>query len=161
MMQLYLLQKRFSQHQHIIWSLEVTPRQVVQDRTIYEDTIFAQMLRDDGYMCPRDYKTYLSTFRGMTHYLQRPDIVLYLDVSPRMAYDRIQSRGRTSEKSITLEYLSALWAGYESWYAAMRDTLNIVRLPWSAFEEPKAVAAFVENEIGHRGVLPSRWGAHL
>ena len=39
-MQVYLLNRRFQQHQEIIWR----GRSAVQDRTIYEDSIFAKML---------------------------------------------------------------------------------------------------------------------
>ena len=38
--QIYLLNRRFQQHQEIIWK----GRSAVQDRTIYEDSIFAKML---------------------------------------------------------------------------------------------------------------------
>ena len=38
-LQVYLLNKRFSQQQQIIWS----GRGGVQDRTIYEDSVFARV----------------------------------------------------------------------------------------------------------------------
>ena len=38
--QIYLLNRRFQQHQEIIWK----GRSAVQDRTIYEDSVFAKML---------------------------------------------------------------------------------------------------------------------
>lgn len=62
---MYLLNQRFRQHQQIIWT-----GGGVQDRTIYEDTVFAKMLRyinsiiitlillsDAGKMDDRDYHT--------------------------------------------------------------------------------------------------------
>lgn len=42
--QIYLLNKRFQQHQLIIWR----GRSAIQDRTIYEDSIFAKMLAESG-----------------------------------------------------------------------------------------------------------------
>jgi deoxyadenosine kinase len=51
-MQVYLLNRRFQQHQEIIWS----GRGAVQDRTIYEDSIFAKVCVDMGLMHPRDYE---------------------------------------------------------------------------------------------------------
>jgi len=54
-MQVYLLNRRFQQHQEIIWR----GRSAVQDRTIYEDSIFAKMLARSGLMDPRDYATYV------------------------------------------------------------------------------------------------------
>ena len=41
-LQIYLLNKRFRQQQQIVWE----GRGGVQDRTIYEDAIFAKMLRE-------------------------------------------------------------------------------------------------------------------
>ena len=43
-MQIYLLNERFNQHQQMIWS----KNHAIQDRTIYEDVIFAKMLRESG-----------------------------------------------------------------------------------------------------------------
>ncbi len=90
--QIYLLNKRFSQQQQIIWF----GRGGVQDRTIYEDSVFCsvsvvalvvlggrhgtrayargccpgslQMLRDAGLMDPRDYDTYISLFNNMVRF---------------------------------------------------------------------------------------------
>ncbi len=50
---MYLLNRRFQQHQQIIWS----GKGGVQDRTIYEDTVFAKVLMDEGSMEPREYQT--------------------------------------------------------------------------------------------------------
>ena len=61
-MQIYLLNKRFKQQQEIIWN----GKGGVQDRTIYEDSIFAKMLRDAGLMEERDYETYVSLFQNMS-----------------------------------------------------------------------------------------------
>ena len=52
-LQVYLLNKRFKQQQQIIWS----GKGGVQDRTIYEDSVFARMLKDSGMMSERDYRT--------------------------------------------------------------------------------------------------------
>lgn len=57
-LQVHLLNKRFRQQQEIVWS----EAGAVQDRTIYEDAIFARMLADGGLMDQRDYETYLSLF---------------------------------------------------------------------------------------------------
>ena len=53
-MQVYLLNRRFQQQQQIVWQ----GHGGVQDRTIYEDSVFARMLRNSGLMDERDYQTY-------------------------------------------------------------------------------------------------------
>ena len=61
-MQIYLLNRRFQQHQEIIWK----GMGAVQDRTIYEDAIFAKTLVNLGLMEDRDYRTYLDLFKHMS-----------------------------------------------------------------------------------------------
>ena len=60
-LQIYLLNRRFKQQQQIIWA----GKGGVQDRTIYEDAVFARMLCKAGHMEQRDYETYLSLFNNM------------------------------------------------------------------------------------------------
>ena len=77
--QIYLLNRRFQQHQEIIWR----GGGGVQDRTIYEDAIFAKTLVNLGLLDDRDYRTYLDLFRHMSNFMCRPNIIIYLDLSPR------------------------------------------------------------------------------
>ncbi|SVE46055.1 uncharacterized protein METZ01_LOCUS498909, partial [marine metagenome] len=79
MMQLHLLFKRFEQHQKIVWATEDG---AVQDRTIYEDTIFARMLHEGGFIDDRDYDTYTGHFNLMKRFLLYPDVIVYLRVDP-------------------------------------------------------------------------------
>ena len=53
--QIYLLNRRFQQHQEVIWR----GGGGVQDRTIYEDAVFAKTLVNQGLLDERDYNTYL------------------------------------------------------------------------------------------------------
>jgi deoxyadenosine kinase len=148
-MQIFLLNERFRQHQEVVWSR----RPAVQDRTIYEDTIFAEMLRDGGYMTPRDYDTYINLFLNMTHFLQRPTAILYLDVTPEQAMDNIRDRARGCEVTITLDYLKALRDGYEKWFEKMKNRLTIVRIPWADFG-----ASINVTDIVRAHTPDARWG---
>ena len=80
MMQLHLLFRRFEQHQRIVWNKD---KGAVQDRTIYEDTIFARMLHEAGFIDRRDYETYAGHFNVMKRFLVYPDALIYLRVSPK------------------------------------------------------------------------------
>ena len=51
--QIYLLNVRFRQHQQVLWN----GTGGIQDRTLYEDSIFAKVLYEDGNMEEREYKT--------------------------------------------------------------------------------------------------------
>merc|ERR1712146_340258 len=103
-MQIFLLNKRFRQQQQIVWQGSGG----VQDRTIYEDSIFARMLRDSGHMDERDFKTYMELFQNMANFMKKPNIIVHLDLTPEESYRRIQLRKRECESGIPVEYLKAL-----------------------------------------------------
>ena len=85
----------------------------VQDRTIYEDTIFARLLHEAGFIDKRDYETYVGHFNVMKRFLVYPDVLIYLRVEPEVSMERVRERGRHEEGGITLEYMNNLHAGYE------------------------------------------------
>ncbi len=130
-MQIFLLNKRFRQHQHIIWRDESS----VQDRTIYEDCIFAKMLYESGDIDPLDYQTYRELFQNMTNFLHNIDIIIYLDVEPEIAFERIKMRGRECEKDLPLEYLKALRTGYEEWLKEISQRMKVIRIDWNEFKD--------------------------
>lgn len=145
-MQMFLLSARFQQHQEIIWSpAHQEGRGIVQDRTIYEDTIFATMHYNDGIVDDRDFGTYLSHFNVMRRYLQYPDVILYLRVSPEKALERINLRSRDAEVGIPLEYLQGLYEGYEDFVEEMARYTTVVTLDWSEFRPLSEVASAIEE----------------
>lgn len=141
-MQVYLLTRRFEQHQQIIWQGQGG----VQDRTVYEDSIFAKMLTDAGLMEPRDYKTYVDLFTHMSNFMRKPNVIVYLDVAPETALERIRKRGRECEAGITLEYLTALRDAYEAFIARISRAIPVIRVDWSEFMDPVELAARVVKE---------------
>jgi len=140
--QIYLLNRRFQQHQEIIWR----GGGGVQDRTIYEDAVFAKMLVKLGLMEERDYETYLSLFKHMSNFMCRPNVIVYLDVSPERSMDRIRMRDRDVESGITLEYLQALYAEYESFIGDISRTVPVIRVDYDRFRSAEEMAAVIERE---------------
>lgn len=150
-MQMFLLAKRFQQHQEVVWDpAHQQGGGVVQDRTIYEDTIFAGMHHDDGIMIGRDYETYTSHFRIMTRYLVYPDVIVYLRCDPETAARRIAARARTAEREIPMGYLQQLHAGYEAFAAEMKHRTAVVELDWEQFVSVEEVAARVMAAVETR-----------
>ena len=141
-MQLYLLASRFRQHQEVIWDpAHRLGGGVVQDRTIYEDTIFARMHKDDGLMSPRDWDTYISHFEIMKGFLRYPDVIIYLRVSPELALERIESRARPGEAGLVpLDYLKKLHDGYEKFVGEMTRYTMVIPLDWKDFRDTTEVA---------------------
>ena len=59
------------------------------------------------------YDSYRATYKAMRNCIPTPDVFVYLDVDPKVAFERIKSRGRKSEKDMPLEYLTNLHVLYE------------------------------------------------
>ncbi len=141
-MQIYLLNRRFQQHQEIIWR----GAGGVQDRTIYEDAIFAKTLRDQGFMEQRDYETYLALFRHMANFMCRPHVIIYLDVAPQTSLERIHERDRSCESGVSLEYLQRLHGNYEAFLAEISRLIPVLRVKWERFIKVDALANAITQE---------------
>lgn len=141
-MQIYLLNRRFQQHQEIIWR----GRGGVQDRTIYEDAIFAKTLRDMDLMDPRDYDTYVDLFRNLSNFMCRPNVIIYLDVTPERSMERIRERSRGCETGITVEYLTRLHDGYEEFLREISKLIPVLRVEWNEYWEVERLAEAISRE---------------
>lgn len=140
--QIYLLNRRFQQHQEIIWR----GGGAVQDRTIYEDAVFAKTLVDQGLMEERDFKTYLQLFRHMSNFMCKPSMIVYLDLSPEESLERIRTRARGVETAITLEYLTALRSRYQEFITDVSRNIPVIRVPWNDFKDVEETAEMIEHE---------------
>ena len=140
--QIYLLNRRFQQHQEIIWR----GRPAVQDRTIYEDSIFAKMLAEQGLMEERDYRTYLRLFKNMSNFMCKPNVIVYLDVSPERSLERIRARGREVEQGITIDYLRALYKGYEEFIEDISRIIPVIRVDYDRFATAEEMAEVIRRE---------------
>ena len=147
--QIYLLNKRFAQHQEIIWR----GRSAVQDRTIYEDSIFAKMLATTGLMDERDYRTYIELFRNMSNFMCKPNVIVYLDVSPEKSLERIRSRARGMETGISLEYLRALYRGYQEFIGDVSRVIPVISVDYDRFATAEEMASVIEKNFQEHSFL--------
>ena len=141
-MQIYLLNRRFQQHQEVIWR----GGGGVQDRTIYEDAVFAKTLVDQGLMDERDYRTYLSLFKHMSNFMCRPNVIVYLDLTPESSMERIKQRNRGVESGISMEYLIGLREAYEAFIGDISKTVPVIRVNWEEYKDVDVMAAAIESE---------------
>jgi deoxyadenosine kinase len=148
-MQVYLLNRRFQQHQEIIWR----GKSAVQDRTIYEDSIFAKMLAQQGLMDERDYRTYLELFRNMSNFMCKPSVIIFLDVSPESSAARIRARSRDVEANIPIAYLRALHDGYEEFVASISKVIPVIRVDYERFATAEEMATVIQREYMHASFL--------
>lgn len=140
--QIYLLNRRFQQHQEVIWR----GGGGVQDRTIYEDAVFASTLVDQGLMDDRDYQTYLQLFKHMSNFMCRPNVIIFLDLTPERSMERIKMRARNVETGVTMEYLRSLHATYQKFIRDISRSVPVIRVCWDEFRDVEEMAAVIEKE---------------
>jgi len=141
-LQIYLLNKRFRQQQQIIWQ----GKGGVQDRTIYEDSVFAKVLLKSGLMEPRDYQTYCSLFANMSNFMRRPNLIIHLDVTPEESMLRIKMREREVESKIPLEYLQNLYVAYEEFISDISRVIPVIKVNWNKFRTVEEMAEMIKDE---------------
>ncbi len=111
-LQIYFLSSRFRHQKEMLNDTT----DLIQDRTIYEDVeIFAKNLHEMGLMSDRDFANYEALFNEMSHYLQPPDLLIYLRAQVPTLVKQIQARGRDYENTIRIDYLERLNKFYEDW----------------------------------------------
>ncbi|MFT5682092.1 MAG: deoxyadenosine kinase [Myxococcota bacterium] len=140
--QIYLLNRRFQQHQEVIWR----GGGGIQDRTIYEDAVFAKTLVNLKLMDERDYRNYLDLFKHMSNFMCRPNIIVYLDLSPETSMKRIRQRSRDVESGIQMDYLRMLHAEYEAFIEDIARMVPVIRVNWEKYRDAEEMAGVIERE---------------
>jgi deoxyadenosine/deoxycytidine kinase len=148
-LQIYFLNSRYRQ----IVEIQKSGRDIIQDRTIYEDAyIFAENLHDMGLMTTRDYENYQSMFDNITEFIKPPDLLVYLKASVPTLVNNIQRRGRDYEIGIRIDYLSKLNEKYDKWIQGYKlgkllildkDNLDFANNP----EDMGTIVNLIEREI--------------
>lgn len=146
-LQVYFLNKRLQD----IVEFQHSGKNVVQDRTIYEDAmIFAPNLHDMGLMDSRDFDNYTSLFRLMQQMVGYPDLLIYLRSSIPNLVEQIQKRGREYENSIRIDYLKGLNDRYEKWISDYKGELMVIDVDTCKFEERKEDFNRISDQIDAR-----------
>ena len=140
--QIYLLNCRFQQHQQVLWN----GKGGIQDRTLYEDSIFAKVLYEDGNMEEREYKTYLNLFKNMSNFMKKNTLIIHLDCKPEESLERIKKRARGCETGITVEYLRKLYKGYEEFIKEISKVIPVIRVNYSKFKTAEEMAEIIKKE---------------
>jgi deoxyadenosine/deoxycytidine kinase len=124
-LQIYFLSERFKAQVEIGKSASA----FIQDRTIYEDAeIFARTLHEQGSMTAVDYENYTSLFHILVSFLRKPDLILYLRANPATLMQRIARRGRGSEQTIGIDYISRLNHAYDDWMRRARAEMEVLEI---------------------------------
>jgi deoxyadenosine/deoxycytidine kinase len=111
-LQVFFLGHRAEQH----LDMANDARSAIIDRSIYEDAfIFARALHQMGNINERDYQTYRQLYSLVVKSLPVPDLLIYLKAPVKTLMNRIHSRGRAIESTISADYLGLLESYYDEW----------------------------------------------
>lgn len=109
----------------------------ILDRSLSGDRVFAKLHMQEGNIEEIDWQTYEMAYDIMCRTLLPPTLLVFLDIQPKTAYERMKNRGRPEEKLVPLDYLVKLRAGYEELiHEAERGLLpwahavRVVCIPW-------------------------------
>jgi len=134
-LQIHLLNKRFLQAQQMTWG----DKGGVQDRSFYEDEVFAGMLVKAKLMEEHEFRDYTKLAHTMKRFLPQPHLIVFLEVSPEKSLERIKLRNRGWE-SVTIEYLRDLHAAYQAFIGEVSKQIPVIKVNWEEFEDATVVA---------------------
>lgn len=154
-LQIFFLNSRFEQ----LLDIRSSGRNVVQDRTIYEDAfIFAPNLHAMGLMTTRDFENYFRLFQNMDSSITPPDLLIYLQAPVDKLVKQISERGRDYENSISIEYLKRLNERYEAWIQTYdKGKLLVIDVEYNSFHTNPEDLGKIINRIDAQihGLFPS------
>lgn len=126
-LQNYLLLERFKQHQQIGYL-----GGGVLDRSLYEDIVFARNLFKTNNMTEIELEVYQNMLKFMSDLMPRkPDVLVYLDITPKEALERIKKRNRLCETSIPLTFLEELKKEYNVFVSEISGIVPFLRINYT------------------------------
>ena len=88
---------------------------IITERCVETDkAVFAKMLYESGHISSIEWETYNYWYNNFIE-VAKVNIIIYVKTDPIKCYERIQSRNRSGENSITLEYLQQCHNKHEEW----------------------------------------------
>lgn len=128
LLQLDFLDSRFSS----IKSALNGNKNVIMDRSIYEDWYFAKINNEIGDISDLEFKIYEKLLFNMLEEIEdmpkkSPDLMIYLKISFEKTMERIGKRGRDFEQDKKLvNYYKKLWEGYDDWVMNHYDQSDVL-----------------------------------
>lgn len=95
--------------------LEASKGITVQDRTLHELIIFAEVQKELGTMSAKEFDLYDRIFTMLSERHPLPDVVVRCKCSAKVALQRVLKRGREFELGIKEDYISAIELRYDLW----------------------------------------------
>lgn len=73
-------------------------------------------------------EAFLSVYRQIKSELANPSLLIYLRCNPSVELERIKNRGRSTEQSINIEFLSQLNQSLEKYISEIANKINIIEI---------------------------------
>ena len=118
--QLFFLLSRYQQ-QKDMFQRELFSSTVVSDYLFAKDRIFAYLNLDEN-----ELGLYEQVYRLLDTRIPKPDLVIYLQASTDVLFDRIRLRNKDYEKSVREDYLTKLIDAYNRYFFYYNETPLLV-----------------------------------
>lgn len=144
-MQIFLLMARSKQ-----LKAATQEENIIFDRSILEDQIFVEVLKEQGNFNETDYQVYYDFYNHVvvsSIYFDpkiKPDLIVYLKVTTENAITRINQRGRESEKHVAASYWELLNQKYQAWYEKTKDQFPFLVLDANTKNPDEIVTEIIE-----------------
>ena len=145
-MQIDLLLKRYAMHKLANMEAMSDSSQfhgIILDRTLPGDKVFAKVAYLSENISELEWGTYNRAFDYLTYNLGSPNMLIFLDVDPKIAKHRLDHRNRQAEEGIPLKYFEKLYRGYldmlteiESGNTIWGRNVEVVKIGWNTDHLP-------------------------
>jgi deoxyadenosine/deoxycytidine kinase len=140
------------------------------DRGMPGDRVFAWLHYQAGNIHKLEWETYealYAEFMSIPHL--QPTMLVYLDVQPEVALERIQGRARPGEEVIGVGYLTELTGAYHRLLAEIEagkhpwsNGMQVVKIPWSEHNLPvEPIVATIREALFQRHGPTPGWDRDL
>jgi len=122
---------------------ESPDRIFVHERTMIADVhIFGKLGVSQGSLTQTEY----DIMRDWAHAVNRePDVTVFIDVDPKVCFDRMRNRGRSEEDGVSSELLHQLHDMHHQWYNDFDKLARIVRIQNNDEDAIEEIVAFLRN----------------
>ena len=141
-MQIELMKTRFAMQKKAAYGAALGVGAIL-DRGMPGDRVFCKLHMLAGNMSEQEWNTYEGLYEVMACSLAPPSLLIFLDVEPDVALERVKERARGAEVGIDLKYLKDLRKGYldlmaeiESGEHVWSRGMEVKRLPWNMDHQP-------------------------
>jgi deoxyadenosine/deoxycytidine kinase len=127
----------------------------ILDRGLPGDRVFAKLHLQAGNISEEQWTTYELLFNDAISRIHPPSLLVFLDVDPDVAMERVRNRNRGAEAGLSVDYLKTLRKGYLDLISEIEgkehrwsDGLQVLRVPWNVdHQEAAPLATMIKDKL--------------